>query len=105
MAENKKVGVKYTDAELAKMTKEDREDILNARKAVKARIEKNANASIDDLETASITERECASKFKKIYEYVRKGLVILRAKKISKKMTNSEVLAKTYELFEKAQNL
>jgi hypothetical protein len=78
--------------------------------ATKERMKKmNARAdedvSVESFESESTSERQFHQKFMKIYKYVRKALVILNARKISKKETGEDLYNSALEVLENAKTL
>lgn len=53
----------------------------------------------------SPSQRQYNVKFAKVYNFVRKSLVILRAKKITKKLQGEELYKATLDMLEKAKEI
>jgi hypothetical protein len=103
MAESKRgVGKKISDDELAKMSKEKRDKILLARKERVDRLKELASTDIEALATESTSEREYNAKFNKMYAFVRKGFVVLKAKKVTGDLSGEELFNEATALLEKA---
>jgi hypothetical protein len=78
--------------------------------ATKERMKKmNAKAdedvSVESFESDSTSERQFHQKFMKIYKYVRKSLVILNARKVSKKETGEDLYQSALDVLENAKTL
>ena len=103
MSENRQ-GVKYTDEELNALPEDEKKRILLARKERKQKLQETANIDLEELQEESISDREYNSKFSKVYTYVRKGLVVLAAKKKTGGLIGVDLWNETLELIENARN-
>lgn len=101
----KKVGRGYTEEEFKKLPKEKQQKIIEARNKRINRLNSLANQSLGNIEEGNPTDREFNSKFYRMYIFVRKGLVILRAKKVTGQLTGEELYNQTIAMFEKAKEI
>lgn len=94
---------RITEEEFNKLPKDKQNEILAKRKARENEIKMKANTDLNDL-LESDSDRELASKFNKVYSFVRKSLVVLNAKKQSGE-NRQELINTTKEMLTKAITL
>ena len=97
----------YTKEELAKMPKDKRDKIEQTRAEIEKRLINASKQSIDvaDFVTENTSERVYNSKFSKMYVYVRKALVTLKAKKQLGELSGEELYNTALEVLENAKTL
>lgn len=96
---------KMTEDEFKKLPPQEQAKIIKARQERFKELEKVAQQSINDIASNSVSEREYHAKFNKVYNYVRKGLVILKARKITGSETGKDLYDSTLALLNHAQEL
>lgn len=102
--ENKPKEIKTAKKEV-KRTPEEEAKLKLQREKLELLNKQNASINIDKLFEDTITDRQFASKFKKVFATVRKSLVVLKAKKIRGEITSETAYNTAFEVFEKARDL
>lgn len=101
----KKAVKRYTEEEFKKLPKAEQERILKDRAERKQYLQNLAKEDAFDVKGVNPSERQFNSKFNRMYNYVRKSLSVLRAKKITKTLTGEALYNETLKVFEIAKEL
>jgi hypothetical protein len=102
---NEMRGHKYTEEEFKNLAPKKQQEIIKARKARETRLAELDDTEMSDIMTSTVTESQLNAKFNKIFKTVRKGLLVLRAKKIKGSLVGTELIEATEKLFEDSLEL
>lgn len=67
--------------------------------------QKNANKDLFEMAQEELTDRQYNAKFKSLYNRVRKGLVILNARKVTKKQSGKALYDETIDFLSQCLNI
>jgi len=81
----KKIGRKgFSEEEFKKFPKAKQETILAQRAARIQRTKNLASVNLNEVNSSELTDSQYNAKFNKAFKLIRKGLLVLRAKKVAK---------------------